>query len=381
MKGKKPALRSWKRYQLERASEPQLRQWFANGDATGLAVVCGVDGLVVRDFDTVDAYDRWAEAYPDRAKVLPTVQTARGFHVYFTGDCDRIVVVSDGSVHEGELRGRGIVLLPPSKHPTGAVYRWTVPLPDGPIPTVDAVAAGLLPDDVGLAQAAARSDVPMQQREQRQQRGQRQQRTTENTEDMRGVSRACDLPEDRIKEMLCSTQPHALAQRNGKVFELARTLRGEPGLCDADPRDLRSIVAAWHRLALPVIGTQPFEETWIDFLQGWPKVKYPKGTGPMDVIFERAKAADSPEVAMRYEQPQFRRLVSLCRELQRQTGEGPFYLGCRTAGKLLDVNHTTAWRWLFLLVAEGILRVSEKGGQDKNRYRATRYFYVPDDGK
>jgi hypothetical protein len=142
------------------------------------------------------------------------------------------------------------------------------------------------------------------------------------------------------------------------VFELARALKGEPAVCDADPGDLRPIVRLWHELALPVIGTKPFEETWIDFLLAWPKVKYPKGAGPMDVMFERAKVSKPPEEAMRYRLPQIRMLVSLCRELQRHAGDAPFYLGCRTAGRLLDVDHTTAWRYLFLLKSEGVLRES-----------------------
>ena len=38
-----------------------------------------------------------------------------------------------------------------------------------------------------------------------------------------------------------------------------------------------------------MIGTEPFEETWIDFLLAWPKVKFPKGEEPITKVFERAK--------------------------------------------------------------------------------------------
>ena len=74
-----------------------------------------------------------------------------------------------------------------------------------------------------------------------------------------------------------------------------------------------------------------------------------------------------------------RQLVTLCRELQRHAGDGPFFLGCRTAGRLLDVDHATASRWLFLLKSEGVLLESEKGGKGRGRYRATRYRYVAAD--
>jgi hypothetical protein len=151
-------------------------------------------------------------------------------------------------------------------------------------------------------------------------------------------------------------------------------------LCDADPTELEWIVREWHRMALSVIRTHAFEETLIDFLQAWDKVKYPLGAGPMDVIFERARASAPPAFAQRYEQPRLRQLVSLCRELQRHAGESAFYLGCRTAGRLLDVDHTTAWRWLFLLKRHGVLQESEKGGQGENSKRATRYLYTGDAG-
>ncbi|MHC4610054.1 MAG: hypothetical protein ACYS7M_06865 [Planctomycetota bacterium] len=100
----------------------------------------------------------------------------------------------------------------------------------------------------------------------------------------------------------------------------------------------------------------------------------------MDEVFEAAKAADPPAEAMRYEQSAFRLLVTLCRELQRRAGDGPFYLGCRTAGRLLGVEHTTAWRWLYLMVSDGLLVVAERGAQAGGQNRATRYFYVGGDG-
>ena len=98
----------------------------------------------------------------------------------------------------------------------------------------------------------------------------------------------------------------------------------------------------------------------------------------MHDILERAKSAPPPTEAMGYEHDKLRLLVSMCRELQRHAGDGPFYLGCRTAGRLLDVNHTTAWRWLFLLESDGLLSVVERGGQTGSRYRATRYRYGRD---
>ena len=129
------------------------------------------------------------------------------------------------------------------------------------------------------------------------------------------------------------------------MFELARALKGIPALADAPAENLGPYVRRWHTLGVEkgVIGTEPFEETRIDFLIAWPKVKFPKGAEPMTKVFELAKRAPTPQAALRYEQDGLRLLVALCRELQRASGDKPFFLACRTAGGLLGVKHVTAW--------------------------------------
>jgi hypothetical protein len=54
---------------------------------------------------------------------------------------------SDGEIidlGDGELRGGGYCLAPPSKHPNGHVYRWLI-APGDEIPTIDLHEAGFLP--------------------------------------------------------------------------------------------------------------------------------------------------------------------------------------------------------------------------------------------
>jgi hypothetical protein len=68
-------------------------------------------------------------------------------------------------------------------------------------------------------------------------------------------------------------------------------------------------------------------------------------------------------------------LVSLCRELQRVAGLHPFFLSGRDAGRLLEVDRTTASEWLFLLTVDEFLKVEKAG----NERRATRYRYVESD--
>lgn len=140
-------LKSWSQYQTVKPDDATLRRWFAR-DRDGLAVVCGPvsGGLVVRDFDSLAAYDRWRASHPDLAKTLPTVATSRGRHVYIRSDFDGIREVTREGVPEGELRGKGICILPPSTHPSGTAYRWLVPARKD-IPLLDPVAVGLVPED------------------------------------------------------------------------------------------------------------------------------------------------------------------------------------------------------------------------------------------
>jgi hypothetical protein len=179
-------------------------------------------------------------------------------------------------------------------------------------------------------------------------------------------------------ETLEHTLPPTVGHRNHQVFELARALKSIPRLADAAADDLEPLVRRWHELGVArgVIGTRPFEETWIDFLYAYPRVKFPKGAEPMTAIFQRARSADPPPAALRYEHLGLRLLVALCRELQRVSGEKPFFLGCRTAGKLLGVDHVTAWRWLFLLQHHHVIHEEEKG--DWRKRRASRYRYLAD---
>lgn len=365
-KGKRPTIRAWKPYAAAPASEVELREWFGSEKPDGLAVICGpVSGnLCVRDFDEMESYNRWASAHPDFAAMLPTVETGRpGRHVYFRNDLHRIVKLSDG-----ELRGAGYCLLPPSRHPSGKLYRWLIPLPDGPLPEVD-------PFAIGLAERVTERTEE-----------------TEETEDSRAIEAqnycsvvsvvsvlsVLSVSDDiaaAIRDAIESTLPKRRGKRNTEVFEFARALKAIAALADAEPRALRGVVKLWHQRAYPVISTKPFDQTWADFLYGWPRVKFPKGREPMAQILARADSSSLPEAAAMYDCPKTHRLIKVCRELQRASGDGPFFLSCRTAGDLLDLDHNTAWRRLGMLVSDGIIQTIEPGTKTK----ATRYRYVASD--
>src|SRR5262249_55482146 len=146
-------------------------------------------------------------------------------------------------------------------------------------------------------------------------------------------------------------------------------------LADAEPARLRPVIQDWHQRALPVIGTKPFLDTWADFLQAWKKVKVPAGKGAIEMAYQRAVASVPPPIATKmYGEGPIVLLAALCSELQRIVGENEFFIDCRTAGRLIGVDYTTAWRYLYVLCADGILAAGAKGS--KVARKASRFRFV-----
>jgi hypothetical protein len=112
----------------------------------------------------------------------------------------------------------------------------------------------------------------------------------------------------------------------------------------------------------------------LEFLNAYRKAKFPPGSRTLAKAWAPAQKATPPPEAMQFQNPELRLLVSLCRELQLEAGERPFYLASRTARKLLGhESHSTAALWLGAPVGLDILRIVEPGRMN----RATRYFYLP----
>jgi hypothetical protein len=140
---------------------------------------------------------------------------------------------------------------------------------------------------------------------------------------------------------------------------------------------MQPYVREWYTAARQFTRTQPFEEFWFDFAESWDDVKNPMGTGAMKDIIERAKAAIPPaRAAKEYTHPQLLCLICLCRELQIQAGDSPFYLSIRTAGEAVGIAPRLAATWLNGLVVDGYL-IREKAA-DKSKRKAAFYRYTGD---
>jgi hypothetical protein len=330
--GKRPA-GLWKPFQEHPADEPTLRRLFARKGITGVAVVLGKasGGLACRDFDRAVAYHQWAAAHPDDAASLPTVQTARGFHVY-----GLLAEEAFANLGDGELRADSghYCLLPPSRHPDGPAYSWLVPLPAGPLPALP----------TSLTAAPGEPSGPRR------------------TQVYPLVSHICPvnlLADPRVEQAITGTIPAGPGLRRKRLFDLARALKGN--FPDAGPDQLRGVVREWHRRALPFVKTKPFFTSWTDFVDGWKCVRLPAGTSFL-LAAEAAEAGNVPSVCdeLGYD-GDLRLLAALCYHLQLQWADQPFPLGCRKAAEFLGCGKTEANRMLRALQFDGVIRLVKLG--------------------
>lgn len=172
-----------------------------------------------------------------------------------------------------------------------------------------------------------------------------------------------------VGEAITRHLPDNIGERNRRLFDLARHIKGL--MPDATKADLRGIVAEWHRLALPNIGTAGFTESWGDFQRGWDAVHTPYGSVLNRILGEIDMTEKAPEslVSLGYDDKALL-LCRICKQLQANAGDGPFFVSARQAGELIGLHFTDASKVLYALVADDVLELVKKGaGKAASRYR------------
>jgi hypothetical protein len=340
---KKPTVK-WGEYQERRPTDEELRRFFPSPGVTGVAVVFGEvsGGLADRDFDTIAGYESFREKNPALARSLPTYRTDRGFQVWFRSDRQRIVNLGDG-----EFRGAGYSLAPHSRRKRG-VYDWTIPLPPGELPEVEAKI--FLGDE-------------------------------QDTEKQKAICSVSLYPVSAISvsspsEIVQRTQPQKRGERNACTLKLARGLKINCGLEKADRKELLPWVKQWYERAFSVIGTKDFETTWLDFLHAFQEAKYPLDLDIVDVAASRVDPDALPEVAQSYDGLTTRRLIGLCWSLASMHPKGHFFLSCHVAAGRMNTTPMTIWKMLRMLRADNVIECLEVG----NEYRASRYRWIASTG-
>lgn len=362
LRDKVPAVKAWTCYRKPEARpDPHLlREWFSDSDRAcnggkhinGIAVICGSpsNGLCVRDYDDVPSYRAWADSHSVLAKTLPTCRTGRGYHVWHRG---RAVHRKCG---DGEYLGtsRQIAVAAPSWHPTAhRLYEWTVPLPPvgTPLPEVDPVEAGLLPDAGAVADEAPKRKV------RRCARGRWQTGT-----DLRSIAESC--------------LPTGVGERNDRIQALVRA-------CDVAGvgRDqLDEVFAWWWRHAEAVVYDKRRNRNRMQFQRAWELSQERLATGEASGCLNAAMqlAAGIP-VPSRWQRPAalaaaFQLCAAFDQHKQHQQAtltpgisvshpdfRRTFHLSSYVAAQLLGVSQRTAYRHLRHLEQSGVLRCMKRG--------------------
>lgn len=130
-RAKRPLI-SWERYQRERASRAEVGRWFERWPDANVGIVTGtVSGLVVLDIDPrhggEESLLELEKAHDHLPETVQAITGGGGRHLYFAhpgGIVRNRVGIAPGI----DLRGDGgLVVAPPSIHPSGKRYRWNEP--------------------------------------------------------------------------------------------------------------------------------------------------------------------------------------------------------------------------------------------------------------
>jgi hypothetical protein len=381
--GHKRAACKWEQCQKRAPRAEDLNRMFRGRGITGVAVVLGpVSGnLYGRDFDDKESYWCWAAHHPDLATILPTVETPRGFHVYFRSlEPLGIVVLGDG-----EQRGiGGYLVLPPSLHPCGERYRWL----HGDLhecPLVDYHAAGFLQswrsppspiDDTERAERTERAEIT-----QRTETTEHAESTemTERTQVVRGEEGVPAAPDLTVEQVIKRALPGGPHQNHELLFVLARgakAIERQEGRA-WPPEELKArCFNPWYRRNQHLRAEQSKDSYWFEFLEAYDGVRVPLDDDVLAQAWDAAVASELPDAALQFDSDQVRKLVAWTCELQRRAGEAPFFLSCRSVQERLALDQPkSAARLLRGLVKSRVLEELQRGNV-KTR-KASRYRYIP----
>jgi hypothetical protein len=173
--------------------------------------------------------------------------------------------------------------------------------------------------------------------------------------------------DDSLNELI-RAEPKSKGHREA-VWDFAQAFKGLPQHAGKSAQELLPDVERWHAKWGTSLGAKWFDDTRMRFLEVWSAIKHPV---TMEEILKRASNAPDFPAALKYDKPQTRLLLKMCRELQRVHAETPFALDCRTAGKFAGMDHDTAGKTLRMFIAEGLLKLESKGV----RGRASEYRYL-----
>jgi hypothetical protein len=180
------------------------------------------------------------------------------------------------------------------------------------------------------------------------------------------LGNSCVSRQSDLERLIGRCVPDQFGMRWHCLFKLARGLRGLPEFCESSRDDLEPVLREWHRRSLRFIRTQDIDISRRDLWEGYRRVKFPGGS------CGRLAAMVDPNIG---NAPLEIRLDNLCAALQAASGDGPFFLACRSAAEVLGASYVTISRILRDMRAAKILELVKAG----HRRRASEYRWIGGD--
>lgn len=123
-KDKRPLI-PWEAYQKKRATEDEVRRWFARWPDMNIGIVTGsISGVVVVDIDTEEGRENIERVIPPSLPFAVAKTPRGGRHLFFRCP-DKPISNNAGAIPGADFRGEGgYVLAAPSVSEKGVGYRW-----------------------------------------------------------------------------------------------------------------------------------------------------------------------------------------------------------------------------------------------------------------
>lgn len=371
--GRKATKRKWKDFTSARMSDPKYLKLFTKNINIGVAQGAVSNGLCSIDIDLDDEVEGFIALNPKLASSLRS-KGERGCNIWFRvaydpPDTKRITTTAGQKW--GELRANGSQTIIHGTHPTGCEYRLIVEAPPAEIAIKDIQWPAHVLNPFSKNESNTLVDKSCTEETDDTDETQDTQDTDVLQETPGGAGYRFTGVEDAVNFAL----PSEKHTNHDRLFLLARailTLEKQEGH-PFSPDERRAIFDLWYDKAEPYLRKDQLKEAYmIEFLNAYKAAKFPFGVADRTAWNSAIRNPLPSDFLPHFADPEIRLVIAFCVELQRNAGDAPFFLSCRTVQKFLNhKTHTTAASWLRAFVVDGFLDEVEKGNATTGK--ASRY--------